>query len=154
MEIRNLERVNQVRDLLGLKPQDFLSIPFKNIAVPVLDINPKEAVSLFTSKDTTGSFTLTPDVTRNFRISTISYSYFKDAACDIATGFIGVTITLNGGTQSVVLIPVTTLTAEKEIITLQFPFPLIIDKGSSVACTVSFTAGVLKQRIHVSGYYI
>lgn len=89
---------------------------------------------------------------RDISITAVSLSLAKDATCNVATGAIEVTATVRGVTTALCGIAVLTTTAERDSISVSFPAPVMIDRGTAVAVSGTFTLGAMTRSITVHGY--
>jgi len=125
-------------------------------AIPVIEVSPKllqdtrnaSGVLATSGVITVLSGTLNP--TTRVRLKTIIASIIKDATCDVATGSIGVTATMGGTSKNLISIPVITLTAQEQSIAISFPNPILIDVGTSVLMSGTFTAGAMVRTCNLS----
>ena len=131
--------------------------------VPVIETNPelfrKDVPLNFATQIATGnitalSTTLNP-ITKKTFITGIYAAFSKNAACDVASGTLNVTLTPKGKASSTVLyFPVITLTQERDNIFIQFKNPIEIEPATSMSMTGTFAAGELSRGIAVFGYQI
>jgi len=109
------------------------------------------------SSASTGTLTLPlPSISSGAEIylTSISLSIAKDATCDLATGFVSAFLTPDSTNISTAIlrIPVITLTAHTESITLSLPYPIKVKSGTSITCTGTFSAGVYGRSITLTGF--
>ena len=109
------------------------------------------------SQTTTGTFSVTmPTVSAGAEtyITAIQFGLIKDATCDIASGTVLVTCTPAeaGISKNLILIPVLTLTAQSENITLSLPYPLKVKNAANISVGGTFTVGALSRAINVVGF--
>jgi len=157
--VKNGEVVKQFTDLV--KGQCNVEIPqigFSTNAVPTIDINPKYSVFAYSASVTAaGSSTLfTSSTERDTYITGLTFSIIKDSANDSATGSTGIYTTINGNTAVYIArIAILTLTAQNETISIQFTYPLKIDRGAIVAIAlVTIGAGAFTRCATVQGFVI
>lgn len=109
------------------------------------------------SSTSTGSnsFTL-PSVSAGgeIYITALQVALAKDATCDQATGTVSLTATLDstGLSTNLIQIPIITLTAQSEDITLSLPYPLKLKPGTNITFTASYTAGLMSRAYKVYGF--
>lgn len=102
---------------------------------------------------TTGTIGATAVVTGRDQIITgICVGFVKNAACDVASGSLIVQATIGGAIRNLIQIPVLTLTAERDLVYVDFD-DLKIDTGSQINLTGTFTAGSMVRSISVYGYF-
>ncbi len=94
----------------------------------------------------------TTPANKDFYLTGLSFSIAKDAACDATSGNISVTGVIDGQVVAIATISGITLTALQDTITMQFPFPLKLDRNTAITQTYNFTAGVCRRVINVHGY--
>lgn len=87
-------------------------------------------------------------------LTSITASYIKDAACDVATGPLSVLITPFESQVSTAIInfAVITLTAQQDSICLMLPYPIRLKPNTPLGFTGTFGAGVLQRRISATGF--
>lgn len=122
--------------------------------VAVVPIRPITRIMKDTRAVTSGSnTTYTTPTDKDFFLDMLSLTVIKDAACDIATGRIAVTVTpMDGTSREILSIPVITLTAQEINIVLPFPNPVLLARGSTIALSGTYAAGVMLRTLHVYGY--
>jgi len=155
--IQNVNTRNEIMSALGLgiheNPPQF--------ATPVVDVNPKKfrninfATAL--SSTTTGTMTVKTfdsDSKVLSYITGINWGYVKNVTCDIASGNIVVQVKVGGNTLNLLVAPVLTLTADSFNQVVQFPNPILVDQGSTLSVTGTFTAGSCVRACVVQGYTV
>lgn len=122
---------------------------------PVFEVKRRIANIVRTSNATTTAtvtiFTTPSD--RDFYLTGISFNIIKDATCDLATGRINISVTVEGTGQTALSLGTITLTAQNisEAVTLNPPLKL--DRNTAVAISsASFTVGVLNRTASIVGY--
>lgn len=161
-QIRKAGIQTQFNDITGNQSAtdgSFSSV--SNVVNPVYEITPKFAdFTGYTTQSTTGTLTQsigTANANRLFLLTGLSVTYYKDVNCDIATGYITVSILPAhfGTTQAIYNFPVTTLTAEKDSVILDFSYPILlrsaVTTGTVVSVTGTFAAGVLVRSVSIRG---
>ncbi len=126
-----------------------LDIQRENIPVPipVIDVGIKHNKQLrVISADSSASgamtvFTTTSDLSRGtLYVKGLTLSYVKNVTCDIASGSIAISATINGVSTKLALLPVLTLNADNASIAVMFDNPVKLDLAT-VTVTGTFTAG-------------
>lgn len=124
--------------------------------IPSIEVNPiltKEAFIKVGYDSTSGSITLYTTPTNQDVYVTAAYlSIIKNAACDVATGPCSLSVVINGATVQLLRLPLITLTAQEQSISISFPHPIKIDRGTSVSVAGSFTAGVYLRAAGISAF--
>lgn len=89
-------------------------------------------------------------------LTSISLGMIKDVACDIATGTVRADVVpaKYGVSKTLLSIPVITLTAQNNFITLSLPYPLKIKSGTNVTISGSYTAGVMSRTVSGTGFIV
>lgn len=129
-----------------------------NQVVPVAEVNPTLVkpcnVVLGGTKSNSGASTVyTTPTSRDFYLNSLVFSITKDAACDMATGGAAATVVIEGVTQSIVLVPVITLTASDKQVNISFPKPIKLDRGSIIGIGgQTFAAGVCVRTLSFTGF--
>ena len=87
-------------------------------------------------------------------ITAVSLGVIKDVTCDMATGGITMLITPDASNVSVSIlaIPILTLTAQSDNVTLALPYPLKVKNGTNISISGTFTAGNMRRQASVIGY--
>lgn len=122
------------------------------------DLNKKFSNFIFAfGQSTSGTFNNAfPSVSAGSEIylTAVTMSYAKDAACDIATGNIALSVTPDSSNVSTILLrsSVITLTAQNSDITLSFPYPIKIKAGSPLVVSGTFSLGVLRRDFTAVGF--
>jgi len=157
MDIRTIDRVNQIRKTTGLQAVELPNVMFRNICVPTLDINPRYAsFSKTAGSVTTGNAAIyTTPLDKDTYITSITVGYIKDATCDTATSISnGVFTVIDGLTTYIVPVPCLTLTAQSYNFNVVFPYPMKIDRGVAVVFSGSYTAGSCARVANITGFWI
>jgi len=85
-------------------------------------------------------------------VTGIDMGYIKDAACDVATGVISLSMTPFNQPIKYIYFPVLTLTAQNENKFLLFDHPIRLHPGTGISFAVTFAAGNLSRNATVFGY--
>ena len=151
-EMNDAMRGNAVSNIAPTKINDSVQ--------PVININPKDyrrcnivrGQTLGTSGTTTAIYTTPSD--KDFYLCNYSLSIIKDATCDIASGAITASITVDGASRIIAGIAVLTTTAQNSVITVSFNSPIRLDRNTSVSLTGTFTVGSLQRTHSIVGYTV
>jgi len=124
----------------------------------VIDMSPDLHASLESqaaiSTSSGASTAYTTNSKRYFYLTGFSFGISKDATCDTATGSTSVTVVSNGVNYNIAFVPILTLTAQNQVISLNFNKHIRIDPASLVRFSnTSFTVGVFVRTILIFGYY-
>lgn len=129
--------------------------------VPILDVTPRKHrvldICQTATRTTSGSTNLfTSSTSYDTFLVSCSLAMIKDATCDDASGAAAtITAVVNAVTVSLLNIPGITLTACNESISISFPFPLKIDRGTSVSIGGGgYTVGTKIRTATVQGYTV
>jgi hypothetical protein len=108
------------------------------------------------SSASAGALTIyTTPSNKDFYLCSIDFSFSKDATCDVATGRLGISAyTAEGGAKELIALPVITLKAEQQIITLTFPKPILLQRNTSISGSTSYTAGLMSRCGHITGFTV
>lgn len=152
--VRNPNTLNQMRDVL--QQQSGID-PSQDQIVLVGEVNPRLLkacdVNAAGNSSATGSVTVyTTPSDRDFYLTGIQYSMIKDATCDAATGTIQVGGTVNGQSVAFLRKAIITLTAQSADITREFTRPILIDRGTAISMTATFTAGAMSRGCCITGF--
>lgn len=159
-QIHNSDLFKEVRD--GIKAQQLRDIIPNQLAdkiVPVMEVNPKLFrrcnITRGVSKTTSGTQTIyTTPSDREFYLVGIMGGLAKDAVCDVATGRIQISAIINGDTQSIMDLPVLTLTAQSLTNSISLSDPIKVDKNTAIVISGTFTAGAMSRTGTIIGYTV
>lgn len=122
---------------------------------PIIKIEPRCNISEGTGRTVSGTATMfTTPASKDFYLTGLLISYIKDAACDIATGAIAVTVNIDGTSKTIARLSVLTLTAQSQVVYIPFVKPLKVDKSASISMTGTFAAGNLQRDWTIHGYTV
>lgn len=129
--------------------------------VPVMEVNPKffRKINLVRSVLATASgasnvIYATP-ADKDFFITNLCLSFFKDAACDAATGRIAITVSTDGLASNPLNVAITTLNLQEQTVSINFPIPLKVDRGSNIfTAQPTFAAGTFTRTASVCGFLV
>jgi hypothetical protein len=123
--------------------------------VPVMEVNPRmlRTCNIVTSNitATTGNVTIfTAPTDRDSYINSAYLSMAKDVTCDGTS--ISLTAIIQGITVNLLSIRGITLTALNQTLSISYPAPIKIDKGSLVLMTFTFSVGVVVKGSGITGF--
>jgi len=123
---------------------------------PTIEIERRINIVKTTGQGATGTFAIyTTPTDKDFYITNIILHYIKDAACDLATGGVwSLSANIDGTSQALVSLSVITLTAQDELLILQFDKPLKIDRGNAINSNGTFGAGAMRRNVTIYGYTV
>lgn len=121
---------------------------------PTFEVNRKFCnIARSLGSSTTGNKTIfTTPSDKDFYLTSAQFAYVKDVTCDVATGAISLSATIEGTAQPVISLVLTTLTAERDNQIISFPVPLKIDRNTTIIYGGSFTAGAMSRIGLITGY--
>lgn len=110
-----------------------------------------------TGQSTSGTITLAlPSISAGAEIflTSINYSFVKDATCDTATSALSISVTPDASNVATQILrpSVLTLTAERDGGILSLPYPLKVKPGTSITMLGSFTAGAMRRDLTATGF--
>jgi len=94
---------------------------------------------------------MTADANKDFYISGLTFAFWKDITA--TTTYLAVSCTIDGATATLVIIPTQALFIETGQIAISFPFPIRIDRSSSITMTASTNVANFASRCTIYGYY-
>lgn len=151
MKLRNRNIALDANRILDLKEENISEV--SSVLQPTKEIKRMCDLIKTTNASTTGTMTVALPSDKDCYITNIEASYIKNAACDVATGVLTVSLpTLGSSAYSIIQLPVITLTAQQEIVSIQFEHPIKCARGLNAAMTGAFTAGVMVRTLAVQGY--
>lgn len=144
-----------VRGLKLAPSRDKIPNELADKILPVYELN--DAYDIITAGGSSSSSSstasiLTASSTADTYITSLMMSVDKDATSD-STDF-SVNVVQNGAVRALGKIIMITLTATSKIISISFPRPVRIDKGSTVRIAATFTVGALSRSAAVTYYEI
>jgi hypothetical protein len=157
--IYNSELSKEIQEGGKLQIRDKMPNELAEKVVPVMEVNPKllmrskclyGAEVTATTGASPGTVIYTCNSSKKVLITGISYSFIANAACDNIT--CRIRMTSNGQATYPITIFKPTLTAVFEQENIVFPFPLELDKGSTIHHFNVFTAGSCTTNIAIFGY--
>jgi hypothetical protein len=141
----------------AIKRQGTPEYKVSDTIIPTIEVNPqiiKNVVIANVDTGTSGATTIiASDPNRDIYITSVSLSIIKDVTCDIATGSVNVNSTFLGALKNIIGLPVISLTAQNQSISVSFPHPLKIDRNAGVSISGTHAAGVLRRNVVVS-YFV
>jgi len=157
--INNTDLMNELRDVAKIQAgRDMIPNVMSNQVVPVVNVNPKDYrrnMVASASRGVTGTYSIiTLNAGRRFFLTNINIELIKDVLCDVASGVISVTATIDGVSTIIHSIPVLTLTAQSNTIAIQFKNPIAIDIGTTISQTGTYANGTMWRNVSISGYYV
>ncbi len=125
-----------------------------NIIYPVIQVESRLNIVKSINKTTSGGTTIyTTPLDKDFYLTGIHLSYVKDAACDLATGAIFVSVTIDGVLTSILQLATLITTAQAESEYLNFDKPLKLDRGTTITLgNNTFAAGACPRAGSIFGY--
>ena len=116
-------------------------------------VNIVRGASITASNTSTTLYTTPSD--KDFYLTGFNISVAKDAACDVATSSHTLRVVMFGANQSLALIPVITLTAERAETSADFPVPIKIDRNTIISfLSGAHTAGLFNRGVTIRGYTV
>ena len=158
VRINNSDLSFELRDVAKIQAGiDIIPNIMSNQVVPVIDVNPKHArilnVAYGVSTSASGTSTIyTTPSDKPLYLTSIGFSYVKDAACDAATGAMTIRVTINGAALNIIVVPIITLTAQSGIYQINLPKPMLLDRNSNITMAATFAAGVMSRAGYITGY--
>lgn len=155
-QVQNSVLKNQFVDLLGLSPNiDALpSTLSPGPIIPTFDIGPQTATIVRSgSATTTGSITVfTTPTDRDFFLTNASLSYSKDVTCDVATGAINLSATIDGVSRNILSLANLTTLGQTQAGSISLNYPVKIDRNTSITVSGSFTLGSMSRTAQIQGF--
>jgi hypothetical protein len=148
--------VNGMCETLGLQPgSDAIPRTIENSIKPVVDINIRNSTTFFSdnrSVTTSGATLFQTPIRNDFFITSAMISITKDATSD---GIIAYLSIFNGGTaKRFMQVPMQTATAGTFMISLSFPYPIKVDRGTNIQIVSAFAAGTQVTFTQITGYIL
>lgn len=152
----NVSLFQRAIELFNIKDGIFFRNDLPFTLTPVIPITPIARIVRWGNSDTTGAIVLyTTPSDKDFYLTSAHLAYSKNSACDIATGYINIQITIGGVTQVVLASSILTLTAERDTATITFSTPIKCDRSTSISLSASsttFTVGAISRIGSITGY--
>lgn len=128
--------------------------------IPVMEVNPKllrrsQIVRTVSRTASGGPSTMyTTPTMQDFFLTGLWLSFSKNAACDISTGNVTITVTPFGESGKTFTLPVLTLTEERQCLYWTFP-PLKLARNTTIALnSTTYAAGLLSVTAGCIGYVV
>jgi hypothetical protein len=160
--INNTSLFKELRD--GAKSYGTEKIPNKiaDKVVPVMEVNPKLLRIIDTGFSATGTASTTattlttlPSEARDFYLCGGSFTFAKDATCDVATGTVTFIGTSNSASIIFARLATITLTADNQGIAFVLPFPCKLDRGTTIYIgSGTHTAGTFVRAASCYGFFV
>lgn len=155
---RNTETAEEIRDVF--KMQQNVDGIISNVAgqiIPVVDVNPKHARRCLVARRATATNATTATIyttpsDKDFFLNSLSVGYIKDATS--TSLYSGITATIDGVARELLLIPGITLTAANGSVSVSFPVPLKVDRGTSILCVNSTNVANVSCISCITGYTV
>lgn len=156
-DTQNKDIVLNIQDTLKLNPlTDAVPKAIVPTIQPTFEVHRKvsDQVSGLIATSTGVQTLLTASATKDTYITGATLSIIKDSTCDMASGAVTITCVPNasGVSKNLVGIAILTLTAQADSISIAFPTPIKIARGSIVTMPGAFTVGAC-SRIGTISYY-
>jgi len=125
-----------------------------NVIQPTLELNPRFANILRSDAGTvSGSRTLyTTPLDKDFYVTSAQLSNQRSVASDQTV--VELTCYVGGAIRRILAIPNLATTAGEVSITISFPYPLKVDRGTNILHTCSFTAGASTRYAIITGFIL
>jgi hypothetical protein len=159
-QIHNTDLIKELKDGGKLQQlRDVIPSQLADKVVPVMEVNPKMLrrtnVMKALAKATSGTSTIyTTPSDKDFFLTGAVLTLNKDAANDLATGTVNLTVVQDGETKTIIAMPVITLTAQDKTLVCPIIYPAKLDRGSVIAVSGTFGAGVLNRVGIITGFII
>lgn len=138
-------------DMLNVRDGQFFDNNLSNTITPVIDINnPICDIVRNVSTGTDSSVIYTTPTDKDFYLTGVVLSYVKDASSDSTRGTVNVVI--NGLTVAVAGIGGITLTALNQTVSISYPFPIKLDRGTTISISHAGSVGVTRMTVSIIGY--
>lgn len=157
VQIQNTDAISAIRNSARLSisegfPQNLLP----NVQA-VIDMTPRkhhvcDIVKTASGSGSANNTIYTTPTDCDFYITAITLGVIKDASATSVDSY--VTCVIGGVTSRMISIPGITLTAQSETMSISFPFPIKVDRGTSVVLTNSTNVAVIKSTACIIGYTV
>lgn len=156
--IQNSDAIKAIRDGARLSISEGFPQLLGSVVSPVMDMTPDlhRKIEVIGQNDSgsTGTLTIyTTSAINDFYLCSISFSMSKDATCN-ATGTLSVQVTKNAVLKPIVGIALIAVTAQSDVLTLSFPYPILLDKSTAISLPVTFTLGAMTRTATIFGFEV
>lgn len=156
MQVQNPEVTDIIRRSTRLT---LAEAPPSNLASDiraVIDVTPRfHKLITTTSAESTTSGTITVMTASSSRqtfITGFCISYVKNSTCDISSGSMLFSCVQNGATIRLARVAILTLRDAQDNFIVTFDRPLLVDKGTTVTLTGTFTVGAMSRCVTLYYY--
>lgn len=141
------------RRIFNLKAGDNFSPEILPNIQPVMQISRVANIVREVGSAATGTFTIfTTPADKDFYLTGAMLSFTKDAASDLTT--MAMNVVIAGATRSIVVIPTTTLVAGTMQHNAPITTPILVDRGTTIGVTGTFTVGTATRFGLVQGFTV
>ena len=153
--IENNEVLKAIDAATGIKER-VVHNKIKNSIQPTLETNPFMSkycdVAKFLEATTTANATIyTTPTDKDFYLCSAFLSFEKDVTAD--NGYVSISCTAKDGTVFTALELINiTLTAAAKQLSISFPYPILLKKGSTLILSGTFTVGVCRKVAGITGF--
>jgi len=159
VEVNSSELITEFVNQTGISSPNLLKkFQVSPLVIPTLELHPRLIKCLnvmgFGERTVTGNGAVyTVPARGRFYLYSIVASMIKDVVCDSAAMGVQLYLEGNSSLQQIVSFPVLTITAQNNIITINFPTPLILAKGTLITVSGTYTAGTAYRCCNIHGYH-
>jgi len=155
VDIQSKEVIDKMSEELKVQPSLALPRKLMDSIQPVFEVGGTKRMVVETGVSTSGSGAVifTTPATQDFFLTNVILSYEKDVVSD------NVSVSLQGipfgqASKQIIFIPNITLTASKQVLTVNFIPPIRIARANSLIMLGANTAGVITKSCTVTGFVI
>lgn len=159
VQIQNTDAITAIRDAARLSISEGFPQHLDLKVVPVMDMTPDfhrftNIIQQVTSTVTGASDIYVVSTAKTLYLTNVTLGFSKDAACNIATGVISITGTVDGRLKNLISIPVFTLVVERDMVSIALVKPIKLDGGSTITSNVTFSLGAMVRSGAIMGYEV
>jgi len=157
VDVQNRQVLDDLAEKIKESNPNVLPKTIGDKIMPVIEVgdNIDQRFIIHTNSATSGTITITTTPTdKDFYLTGIEMSYATDATCDMASAQNGVIVIIQGVSRVALSFANIALTAQQSDRSITFPVPILLDRGSLVTMTGTFTVGVAIRGVSISGYSV
>ena len=155
-QINNDQTIKESSAVLGYQVQTIPPLDTSKISL-VANVNPKDyrrcnIVRRSSAINSTGGTIYTTPTDKDFFLNSVALSVIKDVT---STSILSnITCIIDGATNQILSIPGISLTVQNQSLSISFPIPIKIDRGSAIGVSNSTNVANISTNAMITGYTV